>query len=126
MRKYMCNEAGCGALLDKPGYCDKHRRAKAERPARPFENAARSNYYGSPRWKAMAKQAVHDTPYCEICGISKADGATLEVHHREPPRGDEDKFFDGDNLQVLCGLCHRVVTAREIQERNRRRKALNR
>jgi 5-methylcytosine-specific restriction protein A len=117
----MCKEAGCGALTDKPGYCDKHRRAKAERAAEPFKNAGRSNCYGSYRWRSLARRVVQETPYCEICGAAQKDGAVLEAHHLEPPRGDEEKFFDGNNLQVLCRTCHRVITAREIQGRNTRR-----
>ena len=120
MRKYFCGESGCRTLLDKPGYCEKHRRALAARPSKPFESAARSNYYGSSRWKALARQAVRETPCCEVCGASKADGAVLEAHHRRPPRGDEELFFDRENLQALCRACHRVVTAREIEERKRR------
>jgi 5-methylcytosine-specific restriction protein A len=120
MRKYFCKESGCRALLDKPGYCEKHRRPQAARPSRPFEGAVRSNYYGSSRWKALARQAVRDAPYCEACGASRADGAILEAHHRTPPRGNEELFFDRGNLQTLCRACHRVVTAREALERKQR------
>jgi 5-methylcytosine-specific restriction protein A len=121
MKKYMCREAGCGLLLDKPGYCDKHRHAKAEGHTRPFENAKRSNYYGSYRWRSLTAKVIRETPYCEICGAAKRDGVILEVHHREPPRGDEGKFYDENNLQVLCRSCHRVITAQEIHWRNTRR-----
>jgi 5-methylcytosine-specific restriction protein A len=60
---------------------------------------------------------IRQSPQCAICGAAKEDGAILEVHHREPPRGDEGMFFDENNLQVLCRSCHQVITAREIQER---------
>jgi 5-methylcytosine-specific restriction endonuclease McrA len=60
---------------------------------------------------------IRKSPWCDVCGVSKADGAILEAHHREPPRGDEEKFFDENNIQVLCRSCHQVITAREIQER---------
>jgi 5-methylcytosine-specific restriction protein A len=121
MRKYLCRAPGCGALLDKPGYCDKHRHPKAAGNMRPFENAQRSNYYGSSRWKSLARRMVRETPRCEICGAAKTDGVILEVHHREPPRGDEESFFDENNLQVLCQSCHRVITAREIRRRRMNR-----
>jgi 5-methylcytosine-specific restriction endonuclease McrA len=65
---------------------------------------------------------VKETPRCDICGAAKEDGAILEVHHREPPRGDEGMFFDENNLMVLCQSCHRVITVREIQERKRYRR----
>jgi predicted HNH restriction endonuclease len=64
---------------------------------------------------------VRENPRCEICGVGKADGAILEAHHREPPRGDEERFFDENNLAVLCQPCHRVITAREIQDRKMNR-----
>jgi 5-methylcytosine-specific restriction protein A len=119
MRKHLCNEAGCGALLDRPGYCDRHRRENAA--AKPFEGAARSNNYNTARWRRLAARAIRETPYCEECGASGKDGAVLEAHHREPPRGDEGKFFDENNIQTLCRPCHRRATAREIGGRNRRR-----
>jgi 5-methylcytosine-specific restriction protein A len=121
MRKYLCRFPGCGELLDKPGYCGQHRRPAAAPKAPPFENAQRSNYYGSSRWKSLARQAIRKSPQCAVCGVGKADGAILEAHHREPPRGDEEMFFDENNIMVLCQPCHRVVTAREIQERKMNR-----
>jgi 5-methylcytosine-specific restriction protein A len=121
MKKYLCKAPGCGALMDKPGYCDTHRRPAVNHKAPPFENAQRSNYYGSYRWKSLSRRMVRENPRCELCGVSKADGAILEAHHRDPPRGDEDMFFDENNLMVLCQPCHRVITAREIQERKMNR-----
>jgi 5-methylcytosine-specific restriction protein A len=115
MKKYLCGGPGCGELLDAPGYCARHRREKAA--ARPFAGAARSNNYNTARWRRLAARVIRETPYCEACGASRKDGAALEAHHRDPPRGDGEKFFDENNLQILCRSCHRLATAREIRER---------
>jgi 5-methylcytosine-specific restriction protein A len=118
----LCKSPGCGALLDKPGYCGKHRRPAVDNAARrPFENAQRSNYYGSSLWKSLSRRMIRERPWCDLCGALKAEGALLEAHHRVPPRGDEELFFDERNLQVLCRDCHQAVTAREIQERRMNR-----
>jgi 5-methylcytosine-specific restriction endonuclease McrA len=33
------------------------------------------------------------------------------------PRGNEELFFDENNLQTLCHSCHAIKTAQEIRER---------
>lgn len=119
MKKYLCRRPGCGELLDTPGYCRRHTpEPRKERPA--FVNAQRPNahLYHSPAWKRLRRMKLKETPFCVRCGISRNDGAQLEVHHLRPPRGDETLFFDPDNLVVVCSSCHKVITGYEIA-RNR-------
>jgi 5-methylcytosine-specific restriction endonuclease McrA len=119
MKKYLCRGAGCGVLLDTPGYCPKHTPPKQERPA--FVNAERPNaaLYNTSTWRRLKREKLVEQPYCSRCGIAKGPGVRLECHHIRPPRGNADLFFDPDNLTLVCPSCHRLITAREIQSRSR-------
>lgn len=111
---FRCNFPNCGKLLKESGYCPAH---QAMRP-KPFETATRPNemLYKSQRWKNLRRGLIKAHPYCEVCG----GVVDLQVHHTTPPRGNEDLFFDENNLVVVCANCHRMITAREIQKRKRK------
>jgi 5-methylcytosine-specific restriction protein A len=120
MKKYLCRSAGCQVLLDTPGYCPRHTPEPRERPA--FVNAERPNahLYHSLAWRRLKRLKLKENPACIRCGISRKDGAQLEVHHLRPPRGDETLFFDPDNLVVVCSACHKSITGYEIARRRNR------
>jgi 5-methylcytosine-specific restriction endonuclease McrA len=111
MRKKICSFAGCNTLIEfNERYCTKHIINH-----KPFEHAIRYNeaLYNTTRWRTLRKEKIKEIPYCELCGAD----TNLEVHHRVPPRGNEELFFNRDNLQVICSACHKIITAREIRER---------
>ncbi|MDR3170311.1 MAG: HNH endonuclease [Treponema sp.] len=120
MKKYLCRFPGCSALLDAPGHCPKHK-PPPSRPGPAFVNAGRPNahLYNTAAWRRLKREKLLDQPYCSRCGIAKGPGVRLECHHIRPPRGDQDRFFDPDNLEVVCPACHRVITAQEIHRRRR-------
>jgi len=112
MKVKICAEAGCSILIDSGSiYCSEHIPPKRI----PFKNAIRTNekFYSTTRWRKLRKQILRDTPYCVKCGTT----INLEIHHKIPPRGDDDLFFDADNLIPVCKRCHRLETAREILNR---------
>jgi 5-methylcytosine-specific restriction protein A len=117
MKKYICREAGCKALIEKPGYCDKHKRDFNKSKSKPFENAKRINadFYKTIKWRIITKKHLAAQNFCICCGSNEY----LTVDHIIPPRGDSDLFFDVDNLETLCVNCHRRKTAREINERKK-------
>jgi 5-methylcytosine-specific restriction protein A len=119
MRKKICNYPGCNTLIDmNERYCKEHTRPPKTEA---FKNAGRSNtsLYNTVRWRKLRNKILKEYPCCFKCGIGK-DETRLEVHHKIEPRGNEELFFDEDNLITVCGTCHRVITAAEI--RNRREK----
>jgi 5-methylcytosine-specific restriction endonuclease McrA len=65
----------------------------------------------------LRKKVITGHPWCARCGISKKE-AKLEVHHVVPPHGNEELFYNEDNCTVVCGSCHRKITAEEIRRRN--------
>lgn len=119
MKMFLCRQAGCNQVSDEP-YCPKHRNRpkKNWRDAKtaPFANAVRSNQglYETPRWRQLrAKIIERDGHRCCRCG--RPDN--LQVHHRRPPRGNEEIFFDENNCETVCRFCHATETASEIRER---------
>jgi 5-methylcytosine-specific restriction protein A len=116
MRKYICSFPGCNVLLDMPGYCEEHK--KEERVRKPFESATRLNslFYNTTRWRTLRKTFLKENPYCNRCGNNNIP---LQVHHKIPPRGNEELFFDEANLETICETCHRIITAQEIMERKK-------
>jgi 5-methylcytosine-specific restriction protein A len=61
----------------------------------------------------LRNKILKEQPFCIKCG-SNSD---LQVDHIIPPRGNEELFFNEDNLQTLCRLCHSVKTNNEIRNR---------
>ena len=108
----ICRAPNCNKLIpsDK-AYCEAHQPP----PRIPFANATRSNevLYKTHRWRTLRKKIIAETPYCVYCGV----GSNLQVHHKIPPRGDEDLFYDEGNCVPICKRCHRLITAREIKNR---------
>jgi 5-methylcytosine-specific restriction protein A len=117
MKKKICNCPSCNNLIcQSDSYCDKHKNPKSV----PFQNAVRSNelYYNTSRWRGLRKQKINEQPYCSKCGVSSKE-TSLHVHHIVEPRGEENLFFNYENLDVLCENCHRRETAREIKDRRK-------
>jgi 5-methylcytosine-specific restriction endonuclease McrA len=78
---------------------------------------ANEGLYNTWEWKKLRKR--EETGYCEQCG---REDERLDVHHRVPPRGDRELFYDYNNLVSLCRDCHNVITRIESAERRRRDK----
>jgi 5-methylcytosine-specific restriction protein A len=115
MKRKICNHPGCNCLIVPPErYCSKHQR---ERP-QPFETAKRFNelLYNTTRWRKLRTKILKEQTHCSKCGLSNSE-TKLEVHHVIPPRGNEELFFDENNLVAVCPLCHKIITGREIRNR---------
>jgi 5-methylcytosine-specific restriction protein A len=112
--KKICGEPGCNKLIEiTERYCEEHKKE----PRKPFENAIRFNQqlYNTNRWRKLKSEHLKEHPYCCKCGISKNE-ISLQVHHIIPPRGNEELFFDENNLTSICPVCHKIITTREIQK----------
>lgn len=124
--KRLCRFCGCNKYrMEGHNFCKDHlwyeeqkkeERERKRKESQDFSKFERSNpFYNTWRWKTMRKTFIGSHPYCEICG-----GMSEVVDHIIPPRGDEEMFFNTDNLQALCKSCHDAKTRYEINERNRK------
>ena len=122
MRAYLCKYPGCTHIVDTPRtYCKQHaalgqaadaRKADAPRPQ--WAGAERPNeaLYNTTRWRKLRREALQANGCCALCGATDR----LHVHHITPPKGDEELFFDRNNLTVLCETCHAPITSAEAKE----------
>ena len=104
----------CGLAIDKPGYCDKHKReaykmiiSDRDRPT----SAQRG--YGS-KWQKARAAFLRDNPLCIECKRSGRLTAATVVDHIVPHRGDMARFWDTGNWQALCKRHHDQKTMREL------------
>jgi 5-methylcytosine-specific restriction protein A len=115
MVKKICADPGCNVLIEpNERYCKEHLKENRK----PFENATRFNeqLYATSHWRKLRAEHLKKQPYCCKCGISK-DEVPLQVHHIIPPGGNEELFFDENNLASLCPVCHRIITQKETRQR---------
>jgi 5-methylcytosine-specific restriction protein A len=117
MKKKICNHSGCNNLIEQnERYCSNHQKEKGK----PFEGAIRYNeaVYKTSQWRTLRKKVLAEQPFCAKCGLTDKE-TKLEVHHIIPPRGNEELFFDRNNLVSVCTICHKYLTNREIGNRKK-------
>lgn len=78
--------------------------------------------YNSQRWRKLRAEYIKHNPLCVIC---KKDNRITEAkvvdHVKEIADGGD--VWNVSNLQSLCDRCHRVKTARAVN--NRKKKIYN-
>ena len=121
MIKRLCLFPGCQCFrIDNSNYCERHqeygKQKEQKRTAFLFAKRSNEELYHTAEWKQLRKQKLTETPFCEICGISK-EYTILEIHHKIPPRGNPELFYSFQNLMCVCKSCHQKITADEIRER---------
>ena len=71
-------------------------------------------WYNTPRWRTLRDAIrLRDRYTCKLCKrlcVGKGESA---VDHIDPHRGDERKFWDETNLQLLCSQCHNTTKQSE-------------
>lgn len=117
----ICQATGCNRLTEGNNrYCSLHQylNARDEEKRRQYFGSATSDFqylYASPKWKVLQQNQLKQNPICQRCGQAQA----TEVHHIIPHRGDEELFFNPDNLVSLCHDCHSAETRKEVLQRQR-------
>lgn len=108
-----CRHGGCAALLDKPGFCDKHRREvfKAQRASMSPDKAEHDRFYHRAPWKRVRALQLQLEPLCRECRkVGKLTEATVVDHIIERLKGGAD--YDMNNLRSVCAPCHNAITRR--------------
>lgn len=100
------------ALVDGPGYCDKHKAEASgwsRRDDKPGSTTARG--YGHA-WARLRESILRrDNGLCQECLRNGRVALATHVDHIIPKsRGGSD---DPGNLQSLCVACHKSKTAHE-------------
>lgn len=84
-----------------------YNRQKAKSVGKPRRKNKSPSVYKMVEWKRVRYDALKASDgRCELCGVSKHDGAKLNVDHIKPLSTHWHLRFELSNLQVLCGSCN--------------------
>jgi 5-methylcytosine-specific restriction protein A len=118
--KSICRKAGCSALVDKPGWCEKHT-TLAVGWNQTSTKSANERGYGWAWKKKRDRIMKRDNGLCQ-CAECKAEGRiriATEVDHiisKAKARAmgwTEAQIDDDSNLGAINIDCHKAKTARE-------------
>jgi 5-methylcytosine-specific restriction protein A len=124
--KTLCRQAGCGALIEKPGFCERHQKARQQDDAARRGTAHERGYTSA--WTKARGHYLAKHPLCALCALADRVVAATVVDHIVPHRikdaldsGDVERiakaqhlFWDSaGNWQPLCKPHHDAKTARE-------------
>ena len=90
----------------------KHKRKRRRKQEKNYRS---KGLYNSKTWKKLRTNQLMEEPFCQECSTDDKPKLATEVDHIKPHKGDEFSFFDSDNLQSLCKICHSRKTAKEQQ-----------
>jgi len=123
-----CKQPGCPGLAEyESRHCKAHRefdiadRAESRRRYDRFSRDPEDvKFYHSQYWIDLRGWVLARHPLCVVCRAHGITTAATEVDHIVPRRdGGPDTF---DNLQSLCGPCHKIKT---VEDSRRRKVAAN-
>ena len=109
-----CRHGSCTALLDMPGFCDKHRREafRIQKQNVTDDYKERNRFYQRVAWKNVRALQLQLEPLCRECRkLGKLVAATVVDHIT--PIADGGAELDQDNLQSLCRSHHDAKTRSE-------------
>lgn len=69
--------------------------------------------YNSSRWQDLRRYVLNKQSLCVECLKNNRITPATVVDHIKPHKGNEDLFYDINNLQSLCKSCHDRKTAKE-------------
>jgi 5-methylcytosine-specific restriction protein A len=116
--KSICRKVACGALIDAPGYCEKHAKLSTGWARAHGDKSSAQRGYGHAWRKTRERILARDCGLCQISGPACSFIAT-EVDHkvskaRARELGWREMRIEADeNLQAACPSCHRAKTAAE-------------
>jgi len=106
-----CRQSGCVALVDKPGFCDRHRKEvyRVQKQAVTEDYKDRNRFYQRKVWKNVRSLQLQLEPLCRRC---RKDGkfVAAEVVDHIIPISSGGSELEHSNLQSLCKSCHNAKT----------------
>jgi 5-methylcytosine-specific restriction protein A len=114
--KSPCRNSGCRTLLDKPGFCDQHRREvfRAQKQVVTEDYKERNRFYQRKEWKSVRTLQLQLEPLCRSCRRAGKLVAAMVVDHIVAI-ADGGGELDPENLQSLCKPCHNAKTRHDTQ-----------
>ncbi len=109
-----CRQPGCKELVDKPSYCEAHRKARNRQYSQDRRNAGDEHqaFYTSSRWRKLRAWHLREHPLCCECERrGRTVIATIVDHITLIKQGGAP--LERTNLQSLCGPCHSRKSALE-------------
>ena len=101
-----CNHYGCHQLTSER-FCEKHKHNYDN-----SRDSASKRGYGR-RWRISSKAFLVNHPFCVRCLAKGTYTPATIVDHIKPHKGNQTLFWDKNNWQPLCKLCHDKKTATE-------------
>lgn len=107
-----CKTVNCSGMASERGYCADCAKANPPAQSQVVDNRKQWNFlYWRARWRkkdvGLRDTKLRRNPMCETPGCRNA---AEHVHHNIDHRGNEVLFWDYNNLQSLCELCHDAKT----------------
>lgn len=116
--KTICRKAGCGKLIDAPGYCDKHGQLAIGWVRSHSDKTSTERGYGYA-WQQLRKRVLSAAAgLCQIKGPG-CRYVARDVDHKvnkakARAQGWTDAQIDAEsNLQAACTACHKEKTRLE-------------
>lgn len=107
-----CNHAGCGKLIQQlDSHCPKHKQLVSKQKDAGRKTAHQRGY--TSKWRTARLGFLAKHPLCQHCTDNNEVEEATVVDHITPHRGDSVLFWDRQNWQPLCKLCHDRKTATE-------------
>lgn len=116
--KCICRKVACGALIDAPGYCERHAKLSVGWAKSHGDKSSHERGYGWDWRQRRARILSRDGGICQIKG-PECRFAAREVDHkvskeRARAMGWTDEQIEDDlNLQSACIPCHKAKTQAE-------------
>lgn len=114
-----CRHPGCAAVVDKPGYCDAHKRDTVGWQSDAERGTRHERGYGSAWTRQRVRILKRDCGLCQPCLRAARVTTATQVDHIVP-KGEGGDDSD-DNLQAICEPCHTVKTADESRRAKARK-----
>ncbi|WP_309086452.1 HNH endonuclease signature motif containing protein [Chelativorans sp.] len=108
LRTVGCRIGLLPSRLGLPGR-DEKARTKHRDSTQPWRGWYKTARWQKLRWSVL----VRDLFTCQRCGKIEVNTSRLVADHKVPHHGDERLFWDDQNLQCLCKLCHDSVKQSE-------------
>lgn len=116
--KSICRKVACGALIDSPGYCDKHKQQSSGWARSHGDKTSAQRGYGYAWQRARERILSRDCGLCQIKGPS-CTFIARDVDHKVNKATaralgwTDAQIEDDSNLQAACPGCHAEKTSRE-------------